>query len=130
MESLLQVWLEMEEGIPPLDLDGRVFTTADNSENGDAGGATRFFYRQHGARVWAYYCGGRIRFGLLSAVWTQGGRLEMLYEHVSEDGVHRTGRCTAVPEILEGGRVMMHEEWEWTNGDRSKGKSILRQEVP
>ena len=52
----------------PVDLDGRTFVTGSNTANGDAGVGTRFEYRQRGARVWATYRGGRVRFGSLVAV--------------------------------------------------------------
>jgi hypothetical protein len=118
---------QAEPAEPSVDLDGRVFVTGANSENGDAGGDTRFLYRQRGARVWATYRGGRVRFGSLVAVGDRDGRLDMRYQHVSADDSVRAGMCVSVPEILADGRVRLVEEWQWTNGDRSRGRSVLEE---
>lgn len=111
----------------PIDLDGRVFATASNTPNGDAGGGTRFEYRQRGGRVWAIYRGGRVRFGSLVAAGDPLGRLDMRYQHVGADGAIRTGVCLSVPELLPDGRVRLVEEWQWTNGDRSRGRSVVEE---
>ena len=110
-----------------MDLDGRVFVTGSNTVNGDAGAATRFEYRQRGERVWATYRGGRVRFGILVAVGDRQGRLDMRYQHVGEDDSFRTGMCVSVPELLPDGRLRLVEEWQWTNGDRSRGRSVLEE---
>jgi hypothetical protein len=116
-----------EPASPPVNLDGRIFVTGENTANGDAGGDTRFEYRQHGARVWATYRGGLVRFGSLVAVGDRQGRLDMRYQHVSADGALRTGMCVSIPELLPDGRVRLVEEWQWTNGDRSRGRSVLEE---
>lgn len=110
-----------------IDLDGREFVTAANSANGDAGNATRFRYCQQGARVWATYAGGAIRFGILVAVFDRSGRLDMRYQHVTADDSYRTGRCASTPELLPDGRIRLIEEWQWTNGDCSRGSSVLEE---
>lgn len=114
---------------PTVDLDGRVFVPGANTPNGDADAATRFEYRQRGERVWATYRGGRVRFGSLVAVGDRQGRLDMRYQHVGADDAFRTGMCVSVPELLPDGRIRLVEEWQWTNGDRSRGHSIL-EELP
>ena len=30
-----------------------------------------------------------------------------------------------MPVILENGRIELHEEWQWLNGDMSKGSSVI-----
>ena len=42
-------------------------------------------------------------------------------------GLLRTGTCQATPEVLPDGRLRLHEEWQWTNGDRSVGRSIVEE---
>jgi hypothetical protein len=110
-----------------IDLDGRSFLTGSNSSNGDADGRTRFHYRQHGGRIWATYGGGRVRFGSLVAAGVPEGSLDMRYHHVDVDGELRTGTCLSTPELLPDGRVRLVEEWQWTNGDRSRGRSVLEE---
>jgi hypothetical protein len=110
-----------------IDLNGRSFTTGENSPNGDTDGRTYFHYRQSGARVWAIYRGGRVRFGSLVAAGARNGALDMRYHHVDMDGELRTGTCASRPELLPDGRVRIVEEWQWTNGDGSRGHSVLEE---
>jgi hypothetical protein len=84
-------------------------------------------YRQSGARIWATYGGGRVRFGALVAVGDGTGRLDMRYHHVGPCGVLRTGACISTPELFADGRVRLTEEWHWTNGDRSSGRSVVEE---
>ena len=116
-----------EPSAPAVNLDGRVFVTGANSANGEADPSTRFEFRQRGERVWATYRGGRVRFGSLVAVGDRQGRLDMRYQHVGEGDVFRTGTCVSTPELLPDGRVRLLDEWQWTNGDRSRGRSVLEE---
>jgi hypothetical protein len=112
---------------PRLNFDNRLFISAANTPNGDCGSETRFHYRQRGARVWATYGGGRVRFGSLVATGDQQGRLDMRYQHVDAGDHLRTGSCFSTPEVLSDGRLRLHEEWQWTNGDCSSGRSIVEE---
>jgi len=38
-----------------------------------------------------------------------------------------TGKCKSRPEILENGKIRLHERWQWTCGDMSKGTSVLEE---
>lgn len=116
------------EGIAlPVSFDHRRLVSAANTANADCSPGTRFFYRQHGARVWATYEGERVQFGSLVAVGDHHGRLDMRYHHVDLAGQWRTGKCQATPEVLPGGRLRLHEEWQRTNGDFSIGHSIVEE---
>ena len=111
----------------PVSFDNRQFISAANTPNGDCNVETRFRYRQQGARIWATYAGGRVRFGALVAIGDPHGRLDMRYQHVDATGRLRTGACQATPEVLADGRLRLHEEWRWTNGDLSAGRSIVEE---
>jgi uncharacterized protein DUF3291 len=121
---------EADPVLPAVDLDGRCFITGSNSSNGDADARTRFHYRQNGGRVWAIYRGGRVRFGSLVAAGAPGGALDVRYHHVDVEGALRTGTCISTPELLPDGRVRLVEEWQWTNGDGSRGSSVLEEARP
>ncbi|HEV2691086.1 MAG TPA: DUF3291 domain-containing protein [Bryobacteraceae bacterium] len=112
---------------PDVSFDNRVFLAAANTPNGDCDAQTRFRYRQHGPRVWATYDGGQVRFGSVVAIPGRNGRLDMRYHHVDHSGRFRTGKCTATPEVLPDGRLRLHEEWQWTNGDLSVGRSVIEE---
>lgn len=107
--------------------DGRIFGAAFNSANGEVGDGTRFHYRQDGKVVWAEYGGGSIVKGFLIATVQDDDSLDMRYEHVNKSGELMTGKCRSVPETLADGRLRMHETWEWTSGDRSRGTSTLEE---
>jgi hypothetical protein len=116
------------DGAPlAISLDGRLFVSAANAPNGEAGPETRFQYRQTGSRVWATYAGGAVHFGALVAVGTPEGTLDMRYHHVNSEGLLRTGTCVARPELRPDGRVRIAEEWQWTSGDRSAGTSVVEE---
>jgi hypothetical protein len=38
-----------------------------------------------------------------------------------------TGECRSTPEVLSDGRVRSHEEWRWTSGDFSSGRSVVEE---
>jgi hypothetical protein len=107
--------------------DGRRFSVRVNSANGDCSAETLFHYRQSGSRVWATYEGGAVRFGSLVAVTDASGALDMRYHHVDRGDAFRTGRCYSRPEILENGRIRLHERWQWTNGDASAGETVVEE---
>jgi hypothetical protein len=107
--------------------DGRVFTVVTNSETGECSDDTLFYYRQQSNRVWATYQSPQLRFGTLVAVANESGYLDMRYQHLNGEGDMRTGRCHSRPELLSDGRLRLHESWQWTNGDCSRGQSLLEE---
>lgn len=109
----------------PISYGNRRFAVHINSSNGNCTRATLFRYHQSGPRVWATYEGGPVRFGSLVAVTDHLGGLDMRYHHVGTADVFRTGACYSRPEVLEDGRLRLHETWHWTNGDNSEGETIL-----
>ena len=110
-----------------INYDGRRFVSVENSEAGEAGAGTVFCYRQRGSVVWATYEGGRVLFGTLVAACDGEGRLDMRYSHVNTRGELMTGRCRSIPELLPGGRLRLHESWQWTCGDFASGRSVLEE---
>jgi hypothetical protein len=38
-----------------------------------------------------------------------------------------TGICTSTPEEIENGKIRLHESWQWTSGNQSKGNSMLEE---
>ncbi|HEX8556660.1 MAG TPA: hypothetical protein VF668_01085 [Pyrinomonadaceae bacterium] len=105
----------------------RFFAPVSNTDNGEAGPSTTFHYRQAGGVVWATYEGGDISFGTLIATVDEAGRLDMRYSHVNRGGELMTGRCESTPEALPDGRLRLHERWQWTSGDNSRGESIVEE---
>ncbi len=110
-----------------IDYDGRRFRSVENSGSGEVGPETVFGYRQDGDVVSATYEGGGVRSGVLIATADDEGNLDARYGHVNASGELMTGECRTTPEVLPDGRLRLHEEWRWTSGDGSSGRSIVEE---
>ena len=53
----------------------------------------------------------------------------MRYQQVNNKGELMTGVCFSKSEILANGKIRLHETWQWTAGDKSKGTSVLEESV-
>ena len=110
-----------------VDYDGRRFRPVETSETGEVGPGTEFSYRQEGDVVGATYEGGDVRSGVLIATADGEGNLDARYAHVNAEGGLMTGECRTTPEVLPDGRLRLHEEWRWTSGDGSSGRSVVEE---
>lgn len=110
-----------------INYNGRVFRTAHNTNNGEVNQETIFRYSQVNGIVSAEYSGGGILVGNLVAVVDEAGNLDMRYHHINESNEIMTGICRSKPELLTNGKLRMHEEWQWTCKDYSKGQSIIEE---
>ena len=107
--------------------DNKVFKSVQNSGTGEVSGETLFYYHQNENLVWAEYAGGEIVFGNLIAKVLENDALEMRYQHLNRKGELMTGKCVSTPEMLDDGQLRLHENWEWTSGDFSKGASVVEE---
>ncbi len=107
--------------------EGRLFRPYETGENSDTSSETIFKYHQKGDLLTGTYSGGYVDFGQLIGLVNMAGRIDMRYHHINTDGDLMTGICRSIPEILDNGKIRLHESWQWTSGDRSKGKSILEE---
>ena len=103
------------------------FRPISNTENGETSNETLFHYKQVGNILTSEYAGGKIKYGHLIGLVDNTGKIEMLYHQVNEKGELMTGICSSTPEILSNGKIRLHESWEWTSGDKSKGESIIEE---
>lgn len=110
-----------------MDYHNKTFRPVQNSENGETSEDTIFEYKQNGNILTSEYTGGQIQKGHLIGLVDENGNIEMRYHQVNTKGELMTGSCFSKPEIMENGKVRLHETWEWTSGDYSKGKSILEE---
>lgn len=111
-----------------MNYNGKKFKPVSNTENGETSSETLFHYQQFGNILTAEYSGGRIRLGHLLGLVDDSGCIEAHYHQVNDQDELMTGICRSKPEILENGKVRLHEFWEWTSGDRSRGTSIIEEQ--
>lgn len=105
--------------------DGKVFVPITNAENGEVDEQSIFTYHQKGTLFWAEYQGGHIQYGTMVGTVDEEGHIDFHYQHVNLQNEVRIGRCQSTPTIDSNGKIVLSEEWEWLNGDLSKGTSTL-----
>jgi hypothetical protein len=111
-----------------INYNNKIFKPVSNTENGETSNETTFLYKQDGNILTSQYAGGKIIAGHLIGLVDNQGNIEMRYHQVNEKGELMTGICTSKPEILENGKIRLHEIWQWTSGDQSKGNSIIEEQ--
>ena len=110
-----------------MNYNNKKFRPIHNTENGETSSETIFEYKQEGNILSSEYVGGQIIKGHLIGLVDSDGKIQMRYHQVNKKGKLMTGICFSKPEILENGKIRLHETWEWTSGDCSKGNSIIEE---
>ena len=110
-----------------MNYNNKKFRPISNYENGETTVETIFEYKQDGNILTSEYSGGQIIFGHLIGLVDAKGNIEMRYHQVNTNGELMTGVCFSKPEITANGKIRLHEEWKWTSGDKSSGKSTLEE---
>lgn len=108
-----------------MNYNNKKFRPVQNTENGETSSETIFHYKQEGNILQSTYSGGKIKTGHLIALVDKKGNIDMRYHQINTKGELMTGVCHSTPEILPNGKILLHESWHWTSGDKSKGTSIL-----
>jgi len=103
------------------------FRAKQNAPNGEVDDSTLFLYTQKADIVTGTYSGKQIREGQLIARVQHDGSLIMRYQHLNVDGEFKYGHCTSTPEVLENGKIRLHEKWQWDCDDKSMGESIIEE---
>jgi hypothetical protein len=111
-----------------MNYNDKKFRPISNTENGETSSETLFHYKQVGNILTSEYSGGKIKNGHLIGLVDASGKIEMRYHQVNNQDELMTGICISTPEILENGKIRLHENWEWTSGDYTKGSSIIEEE--
>ena len=110
-----------------INYDQKKFRPVQNTPNGETTGETIFEYQQTGRILTSEYSGGKIQKGHLIGLVDENGNIDMRYHQVNDKGQLMTGICSSTPEILANGKIRLHETWQWTSGDKSKGESIIEE---
>lgn len=129
--GVILVYGIMEKSLPAANTsicyEGKYFIPKMNSENGEVDEQTIFSYHQKGSMLWADYSGGEIVKGHLIGSVHQNGELDFYYQHRNIHSEIKVGKCHSTPHVMEDGKIELREEWQWLNGDKSKGISILNE---
>lgn len=122
---------EFREGIfissNMINYHNKSFRPVSNTDNGETSEATVFLYQQEGNILTSSYSGGKIIKGHLIGLVDEHGNINMRYHQINSSGELMTGTCISKPEIMENGKIRLHETWQWTSGDHSKGASIIEE---
>ncbi|MGK0447333.1 MAG: hypothetical protein ACJA2M_001107 [Polaribacter sp.] len=110
-----------------MNYNNKNFKPVSNSENGEVSSDMIFQYKQTGQILTCNYQGIKIMKGHLIGLVDDVGNINMRYHHINQNGELMTGTCNSRPELLKNGKFRLHEEWQWTSGSKSKGKSILEE---
>lgn len=119
--------MEKPKEQPVINYNNRKFRAVQNTENGETSAETVFHYCQEANILSAEYAGGKIIKGHLIGLVDEVGNINMRYHQVNSLGELMTGICQSKPEILDNGKIRLHETWEWTSGDRSRGESVIEE---
>ncbi len=111
-----------------MNYNNKKFRPISNTENGETSSETLFHYKQVGNILTSEYSGGKIIYGHLIGLVDAAGKIEMRYHQINDQDELMTGICISTPEILENGKIRLHENWEWTSGDHSIGTSIIEEQ--
>ncbi|NNC94619.1 MAG: n-acetylglutamate synthase [Chitinophagales bacterium] len=110
-----------------MNYDSKVFKLISTSSNGSVDTDVRFYYHQKGDIIWGEYVGGPVKQGQILGKVNSDGVLSFSYHHIDQENEIKTGNCVSTPELMPNGKVRLHEEWQWTSGDMSKGESIVEE---
>ena len=115
----------MRKGKSILNLDGKIFKALSNSENGEVGDDTLFYYSQTDDVIFADYHGGEIVKGNLIGKQLSNGEFHFFYHHINLSRELKIGKCLSKAKIIDDGRIKLFEEWQWLCDDMSSGTSEL-----
>jgi hypothetical protein len=108
-------------------LNKKRFRGVSNNSNGEVSSSTLFTYHQEGDVIWGSYEGGVIVRGSLIGKVTEDDIIEFNYTHINQDKTLLSGFCRSTIELLDTGKLRLHEQWTWTTGKEGQGESIVEE---
>jgi len=115
------------EILKKMNYNNKRFRPIEKTENGETTAETIFEYKQVGNIITSEYSGGEIISGHLIGLVDKNGNINMRYHQVNKKNELMTGVCFSKPEMTAHGKLRLYENWQWTSGDKSNGKSILEE---
>lgn len=105
-----------------MNLNNKKFVTTQN-KNGLSSDETIFYYKQEGNIISATYKGGAIKKGLIIGKQIEDSKIELLYQCITIEGELKAGHSIGKVSFTNEGKLKLNLDWNWINGDLSKGKS-------
>lgn len=123
------IYDEMEKRVQKkrdrINYNGKIFIPQMNTGNGEVDAETIFRYFQENDLFWAEYSGGDVLMGHMVGTVDKNDELDFHYQHLNKDRQIRIGKCHSFPHIMDNGKIVLQEKWQWLNGDLSSGESVL-----
>lgn len=110
-------------------LNDKYFVTAEN-KSGLSSDETIFHYMQNGNTITGTYSGGAISQGFLVGKQTGADSISLLYQCITTDGELKAGESSGKLSRNMEGKLQIHFDWSWLNGDLSGGKSVYIETSP
>ncbi|WP_298532474.1 n-acetylglutamate synthase [uncultured Algibacter sp.] len=110
-----------------INYNNKRFKLLSSSDNSEVSTSIIFNYKQDNNLLTCNYSGDQILSGHLMGIVESNGHINMRYHQVNKKNVLMTGICYSKPEIMASGKIRLHENWQWTSGDLSKGESVLEE---
>jgi len=110
-----------------MNYNNRKFRTVKNSDIGETSNETIFQYYQKDHILTSQYEGRKIIKGYLLGLVDKAGNIEMRYHQINTKGKLMTGVCQSRPEVLSNRKIRLYENWKWTSGNKSSGKSVIEE---
>jgi hypothetical protein len=98
-----------------------------NTANGQINEDTLFEYFQDGQMVWGTYAGGDVLRGILIGQMNANRDIRFHYLQMDTQGQLHQGTSKSSTELLNDGRVVLYENWEWTGDKKGSGSSIIEE---
>jgi len=108
--------------IPEINFNDKTFRLLNNSTNGIANKETVFKYKQVDDLVSGDYFDGTIYLGRILGI-VEGATLNIVYQCVTAEKELKAGKAKAQISFTEKGKMKLNVNWQWLNGDQSKGTS-------
>ncbi|MCR9174324.1 MAG: n-acetylglutamate synthase [bacterium] len=110
-----------------MNYNNKKFKVIQSSGSGEVTEDFTFHYQQEGNILSCSYSGGDIKEGMLVGSVDDDGVITFNYKQINLRGQERSGICVSTPETMEDGRIRLHEQWRWTDGDQSTGSTVLEE---
>ena len=111
-----------------MSLDGTSFQVSSTAAVGVVSSDTRLTFVQRGSRVLGRYSGGSIQRGCLVGTFIRD-TLRFRYAQTETTGHVHGGRSTCHFEVLQDGRLRLHEHFVWETR-LGQGTNVFDQTLP